>query len=184
MHQLKTIDLNGFDTRIVTDMRSMFDRCYNLTTLDISSFVTSNVTDMRNMFLGNGLLTTIYCGSDWTTDKVTNSQSMFEDCTNLVGGKGTKYDAAHTDKEYAHADGGTSNPGYLTLKGGPLLGDVNGDGNVNSADVQKVYQLMAQGATGVNHPEADVNGDGNVNSADIQKIYSIMAMKLRVMSEE
>ena len=54
-------------------------------------------------------------------------------------------------------------------------GDVNGDGNVNSADVQKVYALMAQGATGNNHPEADVNGDGNVNSADIQKIYSIMA---------
>ena len=54
-------------------------------------------------------------------------------------------------------------------------GDVNRDGNINSADVQKTYQLMAQGATGANHPEADVNGDGNVNSADIQKIYGIMA---------
>jgi len=69
-------------------------------------------------------------------------------------------------------DGGSDNPGYFTQK---QMGDVNGDSNVNSADVQKVYALMAQGADGNNHPEADVNGDGNVNSADIQKIYSIMA---------
>ena len=62
-------------------------------------------------------------------------------------------------------------------EGSDQIGDVNADGNVNSADVQKVYALMAQGATGVNHPEADVNGDGNVNSADIQKIYAIMANK-------
>ena len=63
----------------------------------------------------------------------------------------------------------------ITPKATQKLGDVNGDGNVNSADVQKVYALMAQGATGATNPEADVNGDGNVNSADIQKIYSIMA---------
>ena len=53
-------------------------------------------------------------------------------------------------------------------------GDVNGDGNVNSADVQKVYALMADGSY-VDHPEGDVNGDGYVNSADVQKTYSIMA---------
>ena len=57
---------------------------------------------------------------------------------------------------------------------GEQPGDVNGDGNVNSADVQKVYALMADGPY-VDHPEGDVNGDGYVNSADVQKIYSIMA---------
>ena len=56
-----------------------------------------------------------------------------------------------------------------------VWGDVNRDGKVNSADVQKTYALMAQGATGLTNPEADVNRDGNVNSADIQKIYAIMA---------
>ena len=52
------------------------------------------------------------------------------------------------------------------------VGDVNSDGNVNSADVQRIYHLMAnsQYTSG-----ADVNGDGNINSADIQRLYSIMA---------
>ena len=127
------------------------------------------------MFYNCSNLKTIYCGSKWNTNLVTNSTNMFGGCTSLVGGKGTTYNAAHVDKAYAHADGGTNNPGYLTLSGASLLGDVNGDGNVNSADVQKVYQLMAQNADGNNHPEADVNGDGKVNSADIQKIYAIMA---------
>ena len=56
-----------------------------------------------------------------------------------------------------------------------IIGDVNGDGNVNSADVQKIYALMANGATGETNPEADLNKDGYVNSADIQKVYAIMA---------
>ena len=53
-------------------------------------------------------------------------------------------------------------------------GDVNKDGNINSADVQKIYQIMAIGAV-TTYPEADLNGDGNINSADIQKVYAIMA---------
>ena len=41
---------------------------------------------------------------------------MFNFATNLVGGAGTVYDSSKTDKTYAHIDGGTSNPGYFTLK--------------------------------------------------------------------
>ena len=39
---------------------------------------------------------------------------MFAGCTDLVGGAGTIYDGGHTDREYAHIDEGTSNPGYFT----------------------------------------------------------------------
>jgi surface protein len=39
---------------------------------------------------------------------------MFMRCTSLVGGQGTVYNYTHADKTYAHIDGGTSNPGYLT----------------------------------------------------------------------
>ena len=41
---------------------------------------------------------------------------MFYNCTSLVGGQGTTYDANHIDKTYAHIDGGPSNPGYFTEK--------------------------------------------------------------------
>ena len=49
-------------------------------------------------------------------NEVTYSSNMFSLDTNLVGGAGTQFDAFHTDKAYAHIDGGTSNPGYLTAK--------------------------------------------------------------------
>ena len=55
------------------------------------------------------------------------------------------------------------------------VGDVNGDGSINSGDVSAVYNVML----GVETDEAiigraDVNNDGTVNSADVSAVYSIM----------
>ena len=51
--------------------------------------------------------------------------------------------------------------------------DVNGDGQVNSADIAVVYNFISSGEqSGINQSVADVNGDGAVNSADIAAIYS------------
>jgi surface protein len=74
---------------------------------------------MSWLFNGCSELTTIYVGSEWSTDGVTNSEEMFAGCTKLVGGKDTAFDADHIDKTYAHIDGGASNPGYLTDKNAP-----------------------------------------------------------------
>ena len=41
---------------------------------------------------------------------------MFYDCTNLVGGKGTKFNPEVRDKTRAKIDGGKENPGYFTAK--------------------------------------------------------------------
>ena len=112
--QLTSLDLSSFNTANVTNMSSMFDCCYVLTSLDLSSFNTANVTNMKNMFNWCKKLTTIIVGDGWSTDAVTESSGMFYNCTNLVGGMGTTYDASHVDKEYAHIDGGTANPGYFT----------------------------------------------------------------------
>ena len=111
---LATINLTGFIARNATGMLNMFSNCSNLTSLDLSSFSTSKVTDMAAMFNGCSALTTIYAGDGWTTAAVTESGNMFRNCTNLVGGKGTTFDANHIDKSYARVDGGTSSPGYLT----------------------------------------------------------------------
>ena len=70
---------------------------------------------------------------------------MFQNCTSLVGGKGTTYNANHVDKAYAHIDGGTSNPGYFSEKGAFILGDVNGDGTVNIADVTSLITKVLRG---------------------------------------
>jgi len=71
---------------------------------------------MMEMFQGCKNLTTIYVGNGWNIINVTDSEDMFRNCPNLIGGQGTKYDEDHKDVEYAHIDGGESNPGYFTKK--------------------------------------------------------------------
>ena len=115
--KLPAVDMTHFNTSKVVNMNGIFSNCAAITALDLSSFDTSSVTDMSAMFSGCTGLRTISVGSGWTTAKVTNSSMMFQDCTSLVGGAGTTYDASHTDVAYAHIDGGTSNPGYLTGNG-------------------------------------------------------------------
>ena len=117
---LTSLDVSGFNTENVTDMNLMFLSCSSLTSLDVSRFNTSNVTNMKGMFEGCTSLTTIYVGEGWSTANISpeGGTEIFLDCTSLVGGAGTTFDANHIDVEYAHIDGGTSNPGYLT--------DING----------------------------------------------------------
>jgi len=66
------------------------------------------------MFYRCSNLTTIYAGSGWNLPADAYSEGMFQDCTSLVGSMGTSYDPNHKDGEYAHIDGGPSDPGYLS----------------------------------------------------------------------
>jgi len=133
---LTSLNLSNFNTSKVTKMNSMFMSNIGLTTLDLTNFNTANVTDMGYMFASSNNLTTIYTGENWTTAAVTESTSMFSDCTALVGGKGTVYDANHIDAAYAHIDGGAANPGYLTDINAPttytVTVDVFGGGSVTA----------------------------------------------------
>ena len=107
--------LENFNTSKVTSMGGMFYSS-NVVLLDLSSFDTRNVTDMSYMFRYCGDLTTIYASASFVTDNVTNSTYMFGLNYDLVGGSGTEYTSKSTDKTYARIDGGTSSPGYFTLK--------------------------------------------------------------------
>ena len=53
------------------------------------------------------------------------------------------------------------------------LGDVNGDGKVNTADVVAVYTYIEKGdASGFTREACDVNADNSVNTADVVAIYT------------
>ena len=173
MTNLQTIQgVKYLNTSEVTKMVDMFSLCNKITVLDLSHFNTSQVTNMGAMFYGCTNLRTIYVGSGWTTASVIYSDAMFKHCASLVGGKGTTYDANHVDDEYAHIDGGTSNPGYFTDKNAVLHGDVNGDLEVSVADVNAVIDIILGG--NVSTPAADVNGDGEINIADVNAIIDIV----------
>ena len=55
----------------------------------------------------------------------------------------------------------------------PIVGDVNGDGEVNIADVNCVISVI-QGGEDIYEGRADVNKDGEVNIGDVNVIISII----------
>jgi hypothetical protein len=85
-----------------------------------------------------------------------------------VGGQGTTYDPAHVGCDYAHIDGGSSNPGYFTDKNASLRGDVNGDGSVDINDVTALTDyLLSADDSGINLAAVNCNGDSDVSIADV-----------------
>jgi hypothetical protein len=101
------------------------------------------------------------------------SKNVFNDCTSLVGGQGTTYDANHVGADYAHIDGGPDNPGYFTKKPAFIWGDVNGDGSVNISDVTVLIDLLLGGGT-ISNPAADCNQEGSVNIADVTALIDYL----------
>ena len=124
------------------------------------------------MFSGCNGLNTIYVGTEWSTEAVT-----FQGCSRLVGGMGTAFSYSNpSDKTYAHIDGGPSNPGYFTAKGGTALrGDVNGNNEVTIADVSALIDYLLTGdATGINMAAADCNGLDGVTIADVSALIDYL----------
>ena len=77
------IDLSGFDTSKVVDMRFMFTNMENLISLNLSNFDTSKVTNMGNMFSNMYGLTSLNL-SNFDTSNVTSMYAMFSNMFNLT----------------------------------------------------------------------------------------------------
>lgn len=138
--KIEELNVSNFITSNVTDMSSMFVHCFELTKLDLSNFDTSNVTSFYGMFywcpklkeiniinFNTSLVENMYCmfygcaqltsifvsaNTDWNSETVNSSESMFKDSPNLPG-----YNENNAnDVTYAHT--GTKNgiSGYFTVK--------------------------------------------------------------------
>jgi hypothetical protein len=133
---------------------------------------------MVEMFEFCDNLTTIYCAKDWSkSPALERSDNMFWGCSKLVGGMGSTaldaYDENYVGVTYARPDGGPEAPGYFTK---PVnTGDVNGDDNVDVADISTIIDIMAGKLFS---GKGDVNGDGSVDVADISTVIDIMAGKI------
>mgnify|MGYP002567705482 CR=1 FL=1 len=118
-------DIAQLNTSRVTDgFIGLFAECNNVKVLDLSAWDVSNINALEGMFLNCYALKTIYVSESWNNiyDNSDGGPFMFEAATSLVGGAGTSYLErfnAHLScngGQFAHIDGGTSNPGYFTLK--------------------------------------------------------------------
>ena len=177
---LTSLDVTGFKTDNVTSMSSMFSGCSGLTSLDLSGFNTGNVESMNGMFQHCSSLTTIYAGDRWSTAEVQYGGDMFNGCTSLVGGAGTRYDESHIDHTYAHIDGGSDNPGYFTAAGAEPWhgseqpeGDLSGDGKLDADDLVTLVNVI-MGGDKDKLADADLNGDGKVDVADVVMLVKMI----------
>lgn len=80
---LARINVDGWDTSAVGDMRNVFMECSNLRGLDLSSWDTASVTDMRYMFSYCQAATEIDVRG-WNTANVTNMDGVFRACSQLT----------------------------------------------------------------------------------------------------
>ena len=112
---IEIINLSGISNpNNITSFFGTF-RYTAIKTIDLSSFNIRNNIELENMFKGCSNLETIYVNSNWDASNATGAET-FSGCSSLVGGAGTVYTSGNSGHEYAHIDGGVSNPGYLTLK--------------------------------------------------------------------
>ena len=80
---ITTMDLSGWNTNKVTNMKQMFASCYSLTSLDLSGWNTSNVTTMESMFQNCESLTSLDL-SGWDLSSIIDGMGwMFSGCNRL-----------------------------------------------------------------------------------------------------
>ena len=152
---------------------SAFAICSSLTNVSIPSSVTT---------IGNGAFYWCYA--------LTDVYSYISDLLNVsVGANVFKYDIGETSEDFysgrtLHVPNGTAASyqadenwyPYFGQIADDLLpnahGDVNGDLEVNIADVNAVINIILGGNS--NTSSGDVNGDGEINIADINSIINII----------
>lgn len=113
LQSIENIDLSGTQSFNVNNMSNMFSYCSSIELLNISNLNTANVTNMTEMFANCTDLETILVSNKFTTDSVTQSANMFNNCESLVGENGTEYNQNYKNGLYARVDR-TGLPGYFS----------------------------------------------------------------------
>ena len=88
----------------VASMKYAFTSCTGLTKLDMTGLDPSGLTDLAYAFSGCTGLAEIDVDSTWALPVGASEAQTFYNCTSLVGGAGTVYDASHTGYDYMRID--------------------------------------------------------------------------------
>ncbi|MCR4609749.1 MAG: BspA family leucine-rich repeat surface protein [Eubacterium sp.] len=130
-NKLQRVNLgDDFTVEKADRLESMFQNCKSLTELDLSMFDTKALTKCNNMFNGCSNLTTIYVSdpdensgkgfyyrtSSGLDSQITNGGSMFSNCSNLVGGNGTKQNVWRVTDATAACVDKDDQQGYFSVK--------------------------------------------------------------------
>ena len=106
--------LNTWDVSNVVYMNNLFKNCVNLKVINLDNWSTTSLKTTTSMFEGCSNLEKIVTDSGFDNTQIMVSNNMFKNDMKLVGGAGTEFNSNYINKEYAHLDGGNTNPGYFT----------------------------------------------------------------------
>jgi len=107
--------MENLDVSRATSLACMFYGCGELVELDASHFNTASAMSMADMFSNCTHLKTIYATSAFTKVWAGAHETMFENCSDLVGEFGTAYRADRITTEYARLDDpARTDVGYFT----------------------------------------------------------------------
>ena len=126
---LKSVRINGLKVLYKgreenTSLSYMFSSCSALKEVTLLGLDVSKVNDVSYMFASCSQLTTIYVDSNFVIDEAkieaNNAGGGYQEYvfyydSSLEGGKGTLWSDTRMGYKYLKIDGGTGDPGYLTL---------------------------------------------------------------------
>ena len=136
-------------------------------------FPSGNIVDCSHQFAANGIVGNLKDTDCGAGTAVSSGKSFYAvKNTSTFGAQTGVFDLSAYRGEVA----GVTTDFTLVIRGMATMtkpADVNGDGEVNTADVTAVYAYIINGAdSGFTADIADVNKDNDVNSADVVAIYT------------
>ena len=129
LQNIIAIDLSGFDSSELTNMKDMFYGCTSLTSINFHNFNTSSVTYMGFVFDTCTSLTSVDLSS-FNTSNVLDMNAMFDDCHSLISIDLSHFDTSKvTDLNYMFYS--NYNLKYVNL------------GNFNTSLVQNMVSMFS-----------------------------------------
>ena len=150
-------------------MRGIYLKCARLTVRDITLQTTKGIMNNGDGVLCSLLFSNVQADINGVIERI-GETIVFQNCAITY-----PEDAYIEHEEYGYyvAYGNGSRANHIIISRGDdgLKGDVNGDGEVNIADVNAVISTILRGD---NSMASDVNGDTEVNIADVNAVISII----------
>ena len=110
--------------------------------------------------------------SNYSNSTDTWPRNGLDSLTNSSTPAATVYTGGYMNKPITEMKLQDGKAGFWYMKAKGLKGDVNGDGEVNIADVNALIDAVLRGTPP--SPNFDINGDGEVNIADINALIDLI----------